>query len=1111
MKKSFITFATALMVTIFTPFASFAEVVRIEIAGTLNTLLPETVTEVTIDGAINGTDIKYLRHLINDCSLTSMDMTDARFVAGGDAYFVKNDVEYKLDRNDVMGDYMFANCKNLKSLRLSRTIKELCWSVFSNTGITEIDVPDNIITMDWIDFGYCSNLVKVTLGKGLTHLKNSVFDSSPVKHVYVKTLTPPDLGDYKNTFTSNPTIHVYKELVADYEKSSWSKFGTIVGDLEDYYPEDKDPVLAQRSFLKEVFSDGACTTLNASYQSMSDGMLISAIKGAGFDDEFANYILKIKNNSWDIYEKDFRIQYYQPYSDASYWRTKLKIYGGSYMGNPTGIYTQASQKLYVFVDQEIPENAKLSLVGCKGKDVIGLTIAADGTKLSKGLNIIEGEADALYYIVYTVDTKSMTKTVSEWPDMKIHIEGGVVNGYYDATHHNDAEYQAMLSNATHERFIVKGSQSLFIFKTETFRKAWPTSIDASIQWFEDLSMWEREVTGICETVANGSRSGAPFYLSGGESYFPLYYNNPACAIEGDALDVGLANASWYRTSYNSYEAISQSFDVNRIDFDDWCAAHEVGHSNQGAINLEGCTEVSNNMFSNIVGFHSGTTVSRGLPVSITMNDYVEHKPFVLRDIWSMTRMYYQLYLYYHQAHKNTAFFPTLFEELRNDPLVLWESADMSLLKFVRKVCKVANEDLSDFFRAWGFFEPYTGTITDYGANTVTVNQADIDATLAEISRYPRKNREILFIEDRISDIPPTGYIPSITVRKPSSDGGVVGQCGNMGQFTDYVTGTAPSEAKYAQYDNLFSFSCKGAVGILVLDDKENLLFASNRSNFEMPESVLSQNYRLYCVASDGSLTEARKVTSGSKKIEVSTPGTFATLLPTAALCPMLELSGLLNGSDILHLRKLIVEEALGVVDLSNARIVAGGEEYFEEYTTIEDYIGNSMFKDYKNLTSIALPKNLKRVDVRGFSGSDLREIDIPDTVNRLAYMSFAYCKDLKTVTIGKNVVNMEVAVFYNSDIEDVYVKPMTPPKLDGYTFTSNPTIHVCKEALASYQTSAWADYGTIVGDLEPYDFTVNDIVKFISLGSYAQDFDKNGKIDEGDLQWLIARILKNTK
>ena len=38
--------------------------------------------------------------------------------------------------------------------------------------------------------------------------------------------------------------------------------------------------------------------------------------------------------------------------------------------------------------------------------------------------------------------------------------------------------------------------------------------------------------------------------------------------------------------------------------------------------------------------------------------------------------------------------------------MLWNNTNNSALKFVRKVCEVAQEDLTDFFAAWGFFEGF---------------------------------------------------------------------------------------------------------------------------------------------------------------------------------------------------------------------------------------------------------------------------------------------------------------------------------------------------------------------------------------------------------------------
>ena len=142
-----------------------------------------------------------------------------------------------------------------------------------------------------------------------------------------------------------------------------------------------------------------------------------------------NIALKIKNQDWATYEQDFRIHDYKPYSDANYWNNKMMASGGSYMGNPTGIYAENDgDEIYVFVNEDVASDATLYFAGCVENQLI--YSAQTGTKLTKGLNIIEGVKNALYYIVYTASTESKTKTLDQWPNIKIHIEGGAVNGYY---------------------------------------------------------------------------------------------------------------------------------------------------------------------------------------------------------------------------------------------------------------------------------------------------------------------------------------------------------------------------------------------------------------------------------------------------------------------------------------------------------------------------------------------------------------------------------------------------------------------------------------------------------------------------------------------------------
>ena len=84
--------------------------------------------------------------------------------------------------------------------------------------------------------------------------------------------------------------------------------------------------------------------------------------------------------------------------------------------------------------------------------------------------------------------------------------------------------------------------------------------------------------------------------------------------------------------------------------------------------------------------------------------------------------------------------------------------------------------------------------------------------------------------------------------------------------------------------------------------------------------------------------------------------------------------------------------------------------------------------------------------------------------------AFAYCNQLVAVVIGKNVKSMDQGVFYGSgNIKEAYVKPLTPPTLNGvsdYLFSGKSrTIHVYPSAVDAYMAANWDRFGTIVGDL----------------------------------------------
>ena len=1062
--SKFFRLTLAAMICLFSSSVFAVTEINVETAGTLSTLLSTTDKELKVTGFINGTDIKYIRSLVTSGKVTSLDWTDVRIVSGGEAYY-----SGKTTANDVIGESMFYECSNLQQMALPKTVTAIQTNAFARTGLKAIDIPSSVTQLGNDAFAYCSSLETVVIGKKVKQLNQGIFYSSNVTKAYVKPLTPPGTPSY--LFSSNPTIYVYTEVLADYKASSWKSYGTIVGGLENYYPMEADHSTILKSLCAECFEDAACTELKAEYQAMSDEELIANVKqkvetlgGQALEDEdfnaqysiFNEMLLKLKNESWAAYEQDFRIHSYKPYSDANYWNDKMMASGGSYMGNPTGIYAKEDgDEIYVFVDEDVPSDATLYFAGCVDNQLI--SSATMGKKLVKGLNIIEGTKNAIYYVVYTADTKSMKKTLDQWPNIKIHVEGGVVNGYYDISRKSDAEYKALLAKSTLGRFTIRGEHSLYHLKTVSFKTVFPRTIDKSICWFDSVAVWEKNLMGMTEEVALGKKAGYPWFLTGGEAIYPIYYNNPNFAIEGEPEDAGYANSSGYRTSYNGLDCIKNCLNALNTQMDDWCAGHECGHNNQRAINLEGCTEASNNVFSNLVCYLGGLNTSNGSSLSQVMEEYARCEPFFYRDVNSRLRFYWDLYLYYHLGQKNTSFYPELFKALRKDPMVLYNSSNNNSggLKFVRKVCEIAQEDLTDFFEIWGFFEPIKSgsKIEDYGTHSIAVTKTNINSTKAKLAQYEKKNREIIFVEDRADYVLSTGFLQAAGKKRNGSD--KVGQYGELGQFTCYLPdGCEPSEYVYYQSDSLYAMEGAGGLGFLMLDAEGKLKYASNAKNLCIPTSI-DRDYTIYSLDADGSLHEVTKAGSGTVYIQLAAAGTLKRNLENDQVINLI-VSGPISATDLTYMKQLVNKENLQAIDLQQCTRYAS--------------FAASAFQNVKKLVSIKLPFVTTSIGSGAFSGSGIKFIEIPDKVTTIGGDAFAYCNSLTTVVIGKGVKTMEQGIFYGSSaVKEVYMKAATPPTLNGvsdYLFSGkNRTIHVYPDAVEKYKAANWERFGTIVGDL----------------------------------------------
>lgn len=125
---------------------------------------------------------------------------------------------------------------------------------------------------------------------------------------------------------------------------------------------------------------------------------------------------------------------------------------------------------------------------------------------------------------------------------------------------------------------------------------------------------------------------------------------------------------------------------------------------------------------------------------------------------------------------------------------------------------------------------------------------------------------------------------------------------------------------------------------------------------------------------------------GIKVVDVKEAGTLSSLLSDMEKKELKELKikGNINGSDILLIREMAGANAWGnnqrflkYLDLSEARIVAGGEKYYSEYSTKNDEIGESMFSGCGVLKGIVLPATTKKIYPNAFNCYNLSSIAIP--------------------------------------------------------------------------------------------------------------------------------------
>ena len=161
--------------------------IKLDKAGTLPDKISANeknlITNLKIVGKINGTDLKFIREMAGrdfngektDGKLSILDLSEAKIVAGGDAYFQSSKNYYT--SNDKLGNYVFFGCSGLTSLTIPSGVTSIGGAAFRGcSGLTNLTIPSSVTSIGNYAFSGCSGLTSLTIPSGVTSTGYGAFE-----------------------------------------------------------------------------------------------------------------------------------------------------------------------------------------------------------------------------------------------------------------------------------------------------------------------------------------------------------------------------------------------------------------------------------------------------------------------------------------------------------------------------------------------------------------------------------------------------------------------------------------------------------------------------------------------------------------------------------------------------------------------------------------------------------------------------------------------------------------------------------------------------------------------------------------------------------------------
>ncbi len=424
------------------------------------------------------------------------------------------------------------------------------------------------------------------------------------------------------------------------------------------------------------------------------------------------------------YDAEYRVAAYEAYpTPAELERTTKLGEGFSRFENMTGMYLDAGQHFVLVgptdgrqVSLLIPEWMRQPPEDVKPtEDPNGWGLMRQEVALQEGVNVIDVEKGSNAYISYFADDAAKA------PKISVHFPTGKVNGFFDAAHHTNDDWDRLLDTAVSPIMDARGDHIQVAYPVEWFNTFTRGKGVDLVRNYDTLLHHHYTVMGLVKY------NRVPKNRILARVNFNYYMFR-----DGDGVAY-LGNEGTMRMVADPDVVISGD--------PCWGFSHEVGHvlQMQPQITWGGMTEVSCNIFSMF------TVTAMGNPSRLDAQDnYVSARKNILDaeppisflaapDVFDRLVPFWQLHVYFSQ-NGHADFYADVMEEMRNRPDAgRGNDSIHNQFEFIEICSDVVQRDLTQFFEQWGFFWVGQLDVQDYGDYTYTITQDRVDATKSAIA------------------------------------------------------------------------------------------------------------------------------------------------------------------------------------------------------------------------------------------------------------------------------------------------------------------------------------------------------------------------------------------